>query len=41
MRSGFDRANVERTLEFEFDRDVFSDYNGAPYIIAERVDKSL
>ena len=41
VRSGFDRASVERALEFDFDRDVFSDYSGAPYIVAEHVEKSL
>lgn len=41
VRSGFDRASVERALEYEFDRDVFNDYNGAPYIVAEHIDKTL
>lgn len=41
VRSGFDRANVERALEFEFDRDVFNDYRGAPYIAATSIETSL
>lgn len=41
VRSGFDRASVEDSLDYEFDRDVFRDYNGAPYIVAEHIDKSL
>lgn len=37
VRSGFDVADVERRRNFEFDRDVFSDYAGAPYVVAEKI----
>lgn len=37
VRSGFKVAEVEKRRNFEFDRDVLSDYAGAPYLVATSI----
>lgn len=41
VRTSFDIANVEEKVEYEFDYDVFTDFNGAPYIEATKIDRSM
>lgn len=37
VHTKFDVKNVEGTVEYEFDNDVFTDFDGAPYIKATSI----
>ena len=37
VRTKFDMADVEGKVEYEFDHDVFKDFNGAPYLKATSI----